>query len=142
MLNIRKMRVYDLKFFLKLRNSNVKFLHNKALFSYEECLKWFVEESPLYFIIEKNNISVGYIRTSNETQDTIYIGADILPKYRRQGIASAALMSIMCLLQKNCYYLEVLDTNTSARKLYDKLGFTELSTSSGSTLMKRSNPCH
>ena len=136
MIIIRKMRENDLIFFLELRNSCVEFLHNKKVFTMEECRHWF-NKSIRYYIIELDGTPVGYVRTSNKTRRSIYIGADILPEYRRKGIASRALTTIMDMLQKPKYYLEVLETNTIAKKLYEKIGFKELSRKDGSILMEK-----
>lgn len=134
LLFIRQMKQNDLEFFLRLRNSCIKFLHNKKIFTMEECQQWFKIKTK-YFIIELGGFPIGYIRTSNEKENSIYIGADILSEYRRQGIATWALTEIMKILKKEKYYLEVLETNPVAKYLYDKLGFKELSRNNGSILM-------
>jgi len=136
-LNYRMMSEEDLPFFLSLRNQCIEFLHNKTIFSLEDCLQWYKSESPKYFIIEDLSRKIGYIRTSNETSSSMYIGVDLVPEYRNKGIGFWALNTIMLELRKKEYYLEVLESNIIAKKLYDKLGFKEIKRENGSILMMK-----
>lgn len=128
-LTIRPMEASDLPFFVKLRNRCVKWLHDDRRFSLTQTKKWFALLSDSYYIIELHGETAGYIRTSNWDlyNKNVYIGADIEPSYRRQGVASESLRIFINFLftkQKfNKVSLEVLDFNTSARHLYKKLGF-------------------
>lgn len=58
---------------------------------------------------------------------TVYdLGTAVLPDYRRQGITKEMLRSVQKLLQKNQveqYLLEVITSNESAFRLYEKQGF-------------------
>lgn len=47
------------------------------------------------------------------------------PDYRNQGIGYILLSHIMTTLPFNAYMLEVAESNTSAMRLYEKLGFKE-----------------
>jgi ribosomal protein S18 acetylase RimI-like enzyme len=54
---------------------------------------------------------------------------DVIPKYRRKGIAMKLLQKVEKELQKTgieTSYLEVRDDNVAARKLYRKLGYREV----------------
>ena len=54
---------------------------------------------------------------------------DVIPKYRRKGIATKLLQKIERELQNSgvkTSYLEVRKDNVAARKLYQKLGYREI----------------
>ncbi|MCL2377823.1 MAG: GNAT family N-acetyltransferase [Defluviitaleaceae bacterium] len=47
------------------------------------------------------------------------------PEFRKQGIGHTLLTHIIANLPHETYMLEVAETNTSAKRLYDRLGFKE-----------------
>ena len=49
----------------------------------------------------------------------------VSPLHRRKGVAAALITHIMQTMPYDEYILEVADTNTSAVKLYERLGFVE-----------------
>lgn len=129
----------DLEFFLYLRNTCLDYIHNNTRYTIEECRDWFEKLKTPYYIIQYRDIRLGYVRTSNETENSIYIGADVAPQFRRRGVATFALKRVMYLLEKKVYYLEVLTSNKEAKSLYDKLGFKEISRTDTSILMEKRN---
>ena len=84
---LRKLTVDDLNFLIEVRNdeSTRKFLENDSEFTSDECKSWFESNNPLWFIIEVNEESVGYIRTNGDE-----VGCDIHPDFRKKGYARQA----------------------------------------------------
>jgi RimJ/RimL family protein N-acetyltransferase len=130
--SFRKITETDLPFLNETRNIYAEeFLHDSRTFSLDETIHWFKTTNPDYWIIRDDDINetVGYFRLSNysKANKNIYIGADIAPKFRRKGYATAAYKKFIPLLfgfyDLNKISLEVLSTNTNAIKLYEKLGF-------------------
>ena len=121
---LRKLEIEDLEFLLNVRNhpSTRVWLENKQEFTIEECREWFKNLKDDWFIIEVNFISVGYIRTSNETEDGICVGCDIHPRFRRKGYATEAYKMIIEKYKNKSIYLWVFKNNPAV-KLYEKLGF-------------------
>ena len=118
----------DLPFLLQVRNASRDMLHDNREFSLDECTKWWRSTKPRFFTIKHNDISVGYIRTSNwdENNLSVYIGADIAPEHRRRGYARQAYKLMLDTLFKSGMRkvsLEVLSHNRPAIKLYESLGF-------------------
>jgi len=118
---LRKLTVDDLNFLIEVRNdeSTRKFLENDSEFTSDECKSWFESNNPLWFIIEVNGESVGYIRTNGDE-----VGCDIHPNFRRKGYAKEAYK--IYLSYKNYADLWVFEDNF-AKKLYEDLGFLETS---------------
>lgn len=118
---LRKLTVDDLNFLIEVRNdeSTRKFLENDSEFTSDECKSWFESNNPLWFIIEVNGESVGYIRTNGDE-----VGCDIHPNFRRKGYAKEAYK--IYLSDKNYVDLWVFEDNF-AKKLYEDLGFLETS---------------
>lgn len=74
-------------------------------------LKKELENHPYPFPVESGWGSVEFVATD--------------AKYRGKGVASAIIQHIISETPYSTYILEVADTNTSAVKLYEKLGFRE-----------------
>ena len=87
MVTLRPLTSKDLGFLLEVRNDPTTrhFLEDNSIFSLSECKKWFKTKKPIWFIIEVDKKSVGYVRTKKDE-----IGVDIHPKFRRKGYARAA----------------------------------------------------
>ena len=117
---LRKLTVDDLNFLLEVRNdeSTKKFLENDSEFTYDECKSWFESNNPLWFIIEVDGESVGYIRTNGDE-----VGCDIHPNFRKKGYARQAYN--LYLEDKKYATLWVFENNF-AKKLYESLGFIEV----------------
>lgn len=116
---IRKLTKLDLPFLLEIRNheSTRVNLENDSVFNLEQCEQWFKNLKSSWYIIEVNNIPVGYIRTEGN-----YIGIDIHVDYRRKGYAEKAFRKY--LEDKQYAKLWVFNDNF-AKELYLKLGFIE-----------------
>lgn len=137
-INFRQMEFSDIENFLEIRNSSREFLHNNNLFTFSESKKWFVETNPVFFILQFNNKMIGYFRTSNWSEDSLYIGCDIDPKYRNMGLGHLSYIKFINFLQnkfniKNVK-LEVLSNNDRAKHLYEKLGFKVIGVSNNKIL--------
>ena len=128
-ISLRLLNSSDLSFLLEVRNSCKDALHDNREFTLKDCINWFTKTKPEFYVIEHNKQNIGYVRTSNLSKEnrSITIGADIHPKYRRMGYASAAYMIIINYLFYKMLFnridLEVLSNNTPAILLYEKLGF-------------------
>jgi len=118
-MRLRKLLESDLPFLLEVRNddSTRYNLENDSIFTLNQCIEWYHNTNPMWYIIEVNGISVGYIRTNKDE-----VGADIHPKYRRMGYAREAYK--LYLKDKKCATLWVFYDNF-AKKLYSELGFIE-----------------
>lgn len=96
-------------------------------------LRWFEglcrDKNRLYFAIEKRGKFVGIVRSDewDMTNQSVRIGADVVPKYRRQGIATKTYKLLLNYLfnQANIHrvWLLVAEFNKPAIALYKKLGF-------------------
>jgi RimJ/RimL family protein N-acetyltransferase len=126
LLQIQKMEINDCSFLNKLRNECVDFLHDSRTFTVEQTLEWFSTLKTPYFIILQDNEKVGYIRTSDYSAEckSMYIGCDIIPDRRKQGIAYRALSILIPSLEINKLYAEILSFNQASLNLYLKLGFS------------------
>lgn len=121
----------DLQFINSIRNddSTRKNLRNTDIITLKDTQKWFEETKPNWFIIKINDQSVGYIRTSHNTKETICIGCDIHPNFRQNGYAYLAYKTLLAHLYEESYiviWLEVFKTNERALSLYKRLNFIEV----------------
>jgi len=117
--NLLPLTENDLPFLLEVRNdiSTRFYLEDNSIFTLNECKKWFGSLISPWYIIEINNIKVGYIKTNRNE-----IGCDIHPKFRRKGYAKMAYKEY--LKDKKYASLKVFKDNF-AINLYKKLGFVE-----------------
>lgn len=127
-MEIREMSLNDIEFFNEVRNQSVDFLHDNTQYSLEDNIKWFENTQPRFFILEVDSDPVGYFRTSEWIDNSLYIGMDIHPKFRGLGYANPAYELFINKLKDEYeikkVYLEVLNTNKRALNIYNKLGFT------------------
>jgi len=84
------------------------------IFGFKGIILWFMLVGGEKYIKPKTNEKTGVF-------DIVGTSA----KHQRMGVASAIIRHIFSLPEYDNYMLEVADTNTSAIKLYKKLGFTE-----------------
>jgi ribosomal protein S18 acetylase RimI-like enzyme len=118
-MNLRQLTRLDLPFLLEVRNNETTRvnLENDSEFTMKECLTWFLKTRPIWYIIEIDDNSVGYIRTNGDE-----VGIDIHPDYRRKGYAREAYK--LYLKDKEYASLWVFVDNF-AKNLYTELGFVE-----------------
>jgi RimJ/RimL family protein N-acetyltransferase len=127
---IREMKESDIAFMLEVRNDETTYvnLHTPVKFTYEESINWFRNQIPIWYIIDVDENSVGYIRTSNWNfnNKSMTIGCDIHPQFRKKGYATQAYEILFNLLLKKEWKsvnLKVLKKNNIAFSFYKKLGF-------------------
>ena len=120
----------DIPFLIGVRNECRHWLHNNSLFTVEECLTWFRQCRPCFFVIWWRDTKIGYFRTSSFSDGIIMVGADLAREYRGKGLAFAAYKEFIPFISERlgvrCFRLEVLATNSRAIKLYQRLGFFEI----------------
>ena len=116
-INLRSLTINDLSFLLETRNDDSTrfYLEDDSVFNLEECKEWFKTLTSPWFIIEINNIRVGYIRTKDNE-----MGCDIHPNFRKKGYARMAYNEY--LKDKDYVTLKVFEDNF-AKSLYLSLGF-------------------
>jgi RimJ/RimL family protein N-acetyltransferase len=126
----KQITIEDAEFINFIRNSYCdEYLHTSNKFTVNETKSWILKTNPLYYVICYGNVSIGYFRISNYSIENknLYIGADIHPNYTGLKLAYPAYMKFINFLfeskQLNKITLEVLETNTRAINLYNKLGF-------------------
>lgn len=127
-LTLESLSLGDLPFLLEVRNdkSTNQWLENKQSFSLGQCIEWFTKYKPKWKIILVGNIPVGYLRIHDDIGDSVWIGCDIHPKFRRRGYAKEAYkkqIKIFFGTGYNFIYLRVDSGNAIAISLYGKLGF-------------------
>lgn len=72
---------------------------------------------------------IGLVDDYGEMKLGHIVTIDVVPKYRRKGIATKLLQKVEKEFQNSgieTSYLEVRDDNVAARKLYQKLGYREV----------------
>lgn len=132
-IDLRRMSENDLEFVNRIRNhdSTRKFLRNTEVISLQDTRTWFDLKNPKWYIISHLDEDVGYIRTSQDTGESICIGCDIAVDKRGRGFAKLAYKKILDDLYEKDYniiWLEVFDDNHVAKNLYTSLGFIEVNT--------------
>lgn len=127
-IKIRKLIKSDLPFFNEVRTHSSMFLHDKNNYTLEDNIKWFKSLESPFFIVEIEKEPIGYFRTSNWVNNTLYIGMDIHKKYRGLGYSTPSYVKFIKLLKDkfniNTIFLEVLTSNKRAINIYNKLDFT------------------
>jgi len=117
----------DLAWFLGIRNQVSQMLHNPNQFTLEECIDWFKEIETTYWLIEFNDIRIGYFRTEKISDDKMLIGADIDPIFQGKGYGYLSYLEFLNQVVKPSgtkeLELRVLKINVIAFNLYLKLGF-------------------
>ncbi len=116
---LRTLSIWDLPFLLEVRNDDsTRFnLENDSVFTLEQCVEWFLDKRPNWYIIEIDGNSIGYIRTNGDE-----VGIDVHPDFRRKGYAREAYE--LYLKDKEYASLWVFVDNF-AKNLYTELGFVE-----------------
>lgn len=87
----------------------------------------FNEDTRKYFIaLDENNKLVGYIGVLDTTTDYNIMGIAVGERYKRKGVGTKLIQYIKTIAQQEkveTLSLEVDQTNTSAIKFYEKMGF-------------------
>ena len=131
MIAFREMQSADLPFLLAVRNECRAMLHDDSAFTLDQAQAWFVTARPRFYIITQGGSPIGYFRTSHwdEAAKNVSIGCDLHADHRGQGLAQAAYRLFLRHLfedrGRNKVWLEVLEHNTPARRLYQRLGFVQ-----------------
>ncbi len=130
----RKMESTDISIFLEIRNVSKEFLHNNSEFTLDDANNWFNTYNPNFYMIELGENIIGYFRTSNWENKSMYLGCDLAPNYRGFGLGYTSYIGFINKLKNEFdldnIKLEVLSTNIRAKNLYDKLGFKTIGVSS------------
>ena len=83
----------------------------------------------LWLVAVEDGSVAGYIGSQTVMDETDMMNVGVHPDFRRKGIAEALVTELVSQLQQqgsHCLTLEVRASNEPARKLYDKLGFTQI----------------
>lgn len=124
-IQIRKATFNDLQQILNIENSlEHKILSNDILSS------TLTKDSYYYFVVTDNDNIVGYFSAELLVDHFDILAIAVLPKYRKQGIASKLLNVFLdiCILKNiNEIFLEVRCNNCIAINFYEKHGFKKIS---------------
>ena len=83
----------------------------------------------LWLVAVENGTVAGYVGSQTVLGETDMMNVAVHPDFRRRGIAEALVTGLAAELRKNgsyCLSLEVRDSNTPAKNLYEKLGFQQV----------------
>jgi RimJ/RimL family protein N-acetyltransferase len=131
----------DLAWFLGIRNQVSQMLHNPNQFTLEECIDWFKEIETTYWLIEFNDMRIGYFRTEKISDDKMLIGADIDPIFQGKGYGYLSYLEFLNQVVKPSgtkeLELRVLKINVIAFNLYLKLGFQVIEETSVDFIMSK-----
>jgi len=125
-IEIRPMVLSDLNDVKIIRDQCLTFIHDDNSYSLNETIKWFLNNLPHYLSVIYNNKLVGYFRLSKITSKSCYVGMDLHSNYRGKGIALKTYNIVINDLINygiNTFYLNVLNNNTHAIRLYEYIGF-------------------
>jgi ribosomal protein S18 acetylase RimI-like enzyme len=89
-----------------------------------ETIKHFVDKQSGY-IIQKDNISIGYILYGILDGKFMILSFGILKEYRNQGYGKLLLKHFLSFHQSRSIYLHVRSFNFIAKNLYESLGFRD-----------------
>lgn len=128
MIALREMQHADLPFLIEVRNECRAMLHDDSAFTLDQAQAWFAATRPRFYIITHAGTRIGYFRTSHWDQaGSVSIGCDLHADHRGKGLAQAAYRLFLRFLFADCavdkVWLEVLEHNAPARRLYQRLGF-------------------
>lgn len=88
-------------------------------------------ENPLslWLVAVEGERVVGYVGSQTVLGETDMMNIAVAPEYRRMGIAEMLISELISKLRANGssrLMLEVRESNESAKKLYGKMGFTQI----------------
>lgn len=129
-ISLRELVFDDLKWLHAIRNDpeTYKWLHRQHQFSLSETVAWFRQCRPFFWAVLLDEVPFGYFRTDkvDYAEGSIEIGMDIAAEFRGKGLAIPSYKKFINLLKSQgfqTFTLEVLEHNTRAIHLYEKLGF-------------------
>lgn len=126
----------------EVRNSCREFMtHHTDVISKTQQLDWFLnldtkKIQPFLFLKEKEVVGYGLINYKDQYP---WITGGLLPEYRGQGMGKLLFITLITLcreLKEKVVMLDVLNTNTAALALYNKLGFNAVETNDTTTTMR------
>ncbi len=86
----------------------------------------------------------GYVGSQSVLGESDMMNVAVHPDFRRQGIAEALILALAEALKdrgNRCLTLEVRESNEPARRLYEKLGFTQVGLRKNYYRHPRENAC-
>lgn len=88
-------------------------------------------ENPLsyWLVAMAGNVVAGYVGSQTVLGESDMMNLAVHPEFRQQGVARDLVLALIDGLNQrgsHCLTLEVRESNTPARKLYEKLGFVQV----------------
>lgn len=88
-------------------------------------------ENPLsyWLVAMAGNVVAGYVGSQTVLGESDMMNLAVRGEFRRQGVARDLVLALIDGLNQrgsHCLTLEVRESNTPARKLYEKLGFVQV----------------
>ena len=106
-----------------------KFCFGSAAWSEKSIASELNNALSLWIVAVEEEKVLGYVGSQTVMGETDMMNIAVHPDYRRQGIDEALVVSLVEALKEkgnHSLMLEVRTSNEPARKLYEKLGFTQV----------------
>jgi ribosomal-protein-alanine N-acetyltransferase len=119
---IRNMREDDLESIMEIEHLSFSSPWSREFYLVQLYTKYAVSKVALF-----EEKIIGYVSANYEQHESSILNLAVHPDYRRRGIATLLMNTIMKdLKKKDCVflYLKVRASNTSAQKFYERFGFT------------------
>jgi RimJ/RimL family protein N-acetyltransferase len=120
----------NLEYFLEVRNSVSKNLHDNRTFTLAQAQNWFRNLSNVKYILCYSNldeVKIGYFRFEFITHDNLQVGLDLHPLNQGMGLGTSLYKCLInhwnLLDTTRKLSLRVLSNNYVAKKLYLNNGF-------------------